>query len=58
MNTSFLTNTVYIGDENGNLTSAKYIVEKEKKITGELRPNNYYIFATHSPMLNMPRTEL
>jgi hypothetical protein len=58
MSTSFLTNTVYIGDENGNLTSAKYIVEKEKKITGELRPSNYYIFATRSPMLNIPPTEL
>lgn len=34
LNTSYLTNTLYVGDENGNLTTAKFIIEKEKKITG------------------------
>jgi hypothetical protein len=31
---SYLTNTLYVGDLNGNITTAKFLIEKEKKITG------------------------
>lgn len=50
--------TVYIGDINGNLTKSKFVVQKQKKVTGELRPNNYYINVSYSPMMSLPRSEL